>query len=141
MPSDTRDVPLLASPPRLLAEAVRHPARAAAVAGNRMRRRGPAWTPAGSRSLIDAADGAPRPVRRVDAVPDRVLHVVTNALPHVQAGYTLRTQELVAAQRSVGIDAEVVTRWGWPVEQGLLTATDHDQVGGVAYHRLLPAGG
>ncbi|MDC5696750.1 glycosyltransferase family 4 protein [Intrasporangium calvum] len=70
-----------------------------------------------------------------------VLHVVTNALPEVQAGYTIRTQGIAAAQRAAGLDARVVTRLGFPVDTGRVSRSanfDHD---GVPTHRLLPLRG
>ncbi|MGB3829344.1 MAG: hypothetical protein WA962_11265, partial [Ornithinimicrobium sp.] len=39
-----------------------------------------------------------------------VLHVVSNALPEQQAGYTIRTHGIVRAQRARGMDAHVVSR-------------------------------
>ncbi len=68
----------------------------------------------------------------------RVLHVVTNALPEVEAGYTLRTQGIAAAQRAAGLDAHVVTRVGFPVDSGSVGAGPEAVVDGVPYHRLLP---
>jgi len=69
--------------------------------------------------------------------PGRVLHLVTNSLPETVAGYTLRTQGIVAAQRAAGIDAQVVTRLGFPVTRGHLRAGRYAEVEGVPYHRLL----
>ncbi|GGM89978.1 glycosyltransferase WbuB [Terrabacter tumescens] len=69
-----------------------------------------------------------------------VVHVVTNSLPEVQAGYTVRTQGLVAAQRDAGIDAHVCTPPGFPVAQGHLGATALTTLAGVPYHRDLRVG-
>lgn len=87
----------------------------------------------------------PRRSRRdpehVLAGPARILHVVSNALPEVQAGYTIRTQGIAAAQRAAGIDAQVVTRLGFPVDSGALApARDfvHDT---VPTHRIVPLRG
>lgn len=71
--------------------------------------------------------------------PRRVLHVVSNALPQVQAGYTIRTQGLVAAQRRRGDTPHVVSRLGFPVDTGLLNAADSAEVDGVPHHYLLPS--
>lgn len=71
----------------------------------------------------------------------RVLHVVTNALPEVQAGYTIRTQGIAAGQRDAGIDAEVVTRLGFPVDTGRRARSADFVHGGVPTHRLLPVRG
>lgn len=69
-----------------------------------------------------------------------VLHMVTNALPEVQAGYTTRTQGIVRAQRSIGVDARVAPRVGFPVTEGHLRARSAVTVDGVPYHRVLPFG-
>jgi len=67
-----------------------------------------------------------------------VLHLVTNALPEVQAGYTVRTQGIARAQIAAGTSAEVVTRLGFPVTRGHLRARPEVTVDGVVHHRLLP---
>jgi glycosyltransferase involved in cell wall biosynthesis len=81
---------------------------------------------------------AARAVRRLDADPARVLHLVTNALPATQAGYTVRTHRIAVAQRSLGLDPHVVTRLGHPLAQGVADARPECAVDGVPYHRLLP---
>ncbi len=85
-------------------------------------------------------DDLRRPASEPHAVtaPSRVLHVVTNALPDRQAGYTIRTHGIVTAQRARGIDARVVSRLGFPVDTGVVGASPLVQVDGVPYHRLLP---
>jgi glycosyltransferase involved in cell wall biosynthesis len=75
---------------------------------------------------------------RFTAVPGRVLHIVTDALPSVSAGYTVRTQEIAVAQRAAGLDPHVVTRIGFPVTAGKIDGRDRVDVDGVPYHRLLP---
>ncbi|WP_240487061.1 glycosyltransferase family 4 protein [Actinomadura flavalba] len=70
--------------------------------------------------------------------PARVLHVVTNALPTTNAGYTVRTHRLATAQRAQGLDPHVVTRLGFPVAQGARDPLARRQVDGVPYHRLIP---
>ena len=72
------------------------------------------------------------------AVPGRVLHLVTDALPATSAGYTVRTQRIAAAQREAGLDPHVVTKAGFPVAQGHLDGRRVTEVDGVPYHRLLP---
>jgi glycosyltransferase involved in cell wall biosynthesis len=74
----------------------------------------------------------------VSGVSGRVLHIVTDALPTTNAGYTVRTQEIALAQRSLGLDPQVVTRVGFPVTSGALDARPLVTVDGVPYHRLLP---
>jgi glycosyltransferase involved in cell wall biosynthesis len=67
-----------------------------------------------------------------------VLHVVTDALPSTSAGYTIRTQEIAFAQRTVGLDPHVATRIGFPVTAGVIDGRATVTVDGVPYHRLLP---
>ncbi len=71
-------------------------------------------------------------------VPGRVLHLVSDALPSVSAGYTIRTHEIVLAQRAAGLEPHVATRAGFPVTQGRLDGRRLVTVDGVPYHRLLP---
>jgi len=68
----------------------------------------------------------------------RILHIVTDALPSTSAGYTVRTQEIAFAQRSIGMDPHVVTRIGFPVTAGEIDGRPLVAVDGVPYHRLLP---
>ncbi|MEW9527509.1 glycosyltransferase family 4 protein [Microbispora sp. NPDC049125] len=75
-----------------------------------------------------------------EPVPGRVLHMVTNALPYTQAGYTVRTHRIVTAQRAEGLDPHVVTSWGWPMLQGHTDAEPYEEIDGVPYYRLLPKG-
>ncbi len=71
----------------------------------------------------------------------RILHMVTNALPYTQAGYTVRTHRIVTAQRKAGLDPHVVTSWGWPMLQGHTDATSYEEIDDIPYHRQLPSGG
>ncbi|MFD1934776.1 glycosyltransferase family 4 protein [Nonomuraea mangrovi] len=83
----------------------------------------------------------PRPKVAVgEHVAGRVLHMVTNALPYTQAGYTVRTHRIVTAQKEKGLDPHVVTSWGWPMLQGHADATPFEELDGIPYHRLLPDG-
>lgn len=77
---------------------------------------------------------------RVTGTPGRVLHLVTNALPYAQAGYTLRTHRILRAQRAAGLDPHAVTQWGWPARDGHPEAGPTQQIDGITYHRLIPAG-
>jgi glycosyltransferase involved in cell wall biosynthesis len=70
--------------------------------------------------------------------PGRILHVVTDALPTTSAGYTIRTHEIVVAQRAAGLDPHVVTRCGYPVTAGKLDGRRLIVLDDVPYHRLLP---
>jgi glycosyltransferase involved in cell wall biosynthesis len=72
------------------------------------------------------------------AVRGRVLHLVTDALPTTNAGYTVRTQQIAVAQRAAGLDPHVATKCGFPVAQGHLDGRRVVEVDGVPYHRLLP---
>ena len=75
---------------------------------------------------------------RFTPVAGRVLHIVTDALPSVSAGYTVRTQEIAVAQRAAGLDPHVVTRIGFPVTAGKIDGRNQVDVDDVPYHRLLP---
>ncbi|MFE1169493.1 glycosyltransferase family 4 protein [Nocardiopsis sp. NPDC058789] len=68
----------------------------------------------------------------------RVLHLVTNALPHTNAGYTQRTHRIAVAQREAGMDVHVATRAGYPLTKGVPDPRTLVRLDGVAYHRLLP---
>jgi glycosyltransferase involved in cell wall biosynthesis len=111
-----------------------------------------------NRRLVNRLEGdlsALLPQQRVPTSPDTrcatrrtpngsvasVLHVVTNALPEVQAGYTLRTHGITEAQVAKGQHVSVVTRLGFPVDIGLLGAADRLTLDHVSYQRLLPARG
>ncbi len=74
----------------------------------------------------------------VDRVPGRILHLVTNSLPHRQAGYTVRSQSIGRAQRDVGLDPHFATQAGFPRNEGIRGAPAQDMVEGVPYHRLAP---
>ncbi|MEU0563788.1 glycosyltransferase family 4 protein [Nonomuraea sp. NPDC005983] len=76
----------------------------------------------------------------LERVAGRVMHLVTNALPFTQAGYTVRTHRIVTAQKAKGLDPHVVTSWGWPMFQGHADATPYEEIDGIPYHRLLPEG-
>ena len=71
-------------------------------------------------------------------VPGRVLHLLTNSLPHTASGYAQRSHSIMAAQQQEGWDVLAVTRLGYPVQVGKLRARSSDVVDGVRYRRLLP---
>ncbi|WP_457962734.1 glycosyltransferase family 4 protein [Arthrobacter sp. D1-29] len=71
--------------------------------------------------------------------PGRVLHLLTNSLPHTSSGYAQRSHSMLLAQQEVGWDVLAVTRLGYPVQVGKLLARTSDIVDGVRYRRLLPA--
>lgn len=114
----------------------------AAVSGRADRRSRAAARALAADLAVTAPEGRPRVAgplgtSRAGAV-DRVLHLVTNSLPEVVAGYTTRTHGLVSAQRRAGLDAQVLTRLGFPVTAGRLVASATVRHDGVPYHRLLP---
>ena len=87
----------------------------------------PAWRP--SLPGVAGRGGAP--------VPGRILHLLTNSLPHLQTGYTVRAQQVALAQRAAGLDPHMVTRVGFPLVEGRAgRAIDH--VDGIPYHRIEP---
>ena len=69
----------------------------------------------------------------------RVLHLLTNSLPHTQSGYSLRSHRILTAMRDQGIESAALTRTGYPVMIGIPTAADEDVVDGIRYVRTLPA--
>jgi glycosyltransferase involved in cell wall biosynthesis len=87
----------------------------------------PSWRPA-----VRAPSDRPEPA------PGTVLHLLTNALPDVTAGYTLRSHAMARAQREAGLDAHVATRAGFPRSAGRRGATADETVDGVPYHRIDP---
>lgn len=88
---------------------------------------------------LPARPGAGAAHRTARADAPGVLHLVTNALPEVQAGYTTRTHGIAAAQAALGQPVHVATRLGFPVTAGHLGAPERVRRDGVTYHRLLGA--
>jgi glycosyltransferase involved in cell wall biosynthesis len=77
--------------------------------------------------------------RSYQAVPGRVLHLLTNSLPHTASGYAQRSHSILRAQQDAGWEVLAVTRIGYPVQVGRLLAKSRDVLDGVCYQRLLPA--
>ncbi|TLM72959.1 glycosyltransferase [Pseudarthrobacter sp. NamB4] len=75
----------------------------------------------------------------MEPVPDRVLHLLTNSLPHTRSGYAERSHSVLLAQQDAGWETLAVTRIGYPLLVGKLGARQEDSVDGVRYRRLLPA--
>jgi len=71
-------------------------------------------------SMIMGRSDQIRPTLTHDHESTRILHLVNDALPSASAGYTIRTHEIVLAQKAAGLDPHVVTRCGFPVTQGTL---------------------
>lgn len=79
------------------------------------------------------------PAQPTPALPGRVLHLLTNSLPHTRSGYAQRSHSILLAQQDAGCEISAVTRIGYPVMVGKLAARGQDEVDGVTYRRLLPA--
>lgn len=69
----------------------------------------------------------------------RVLHIITNSLPHTQSGYALRTHNILTSLAAHGIDSVALTRTGYPVMVGKAQAAQEDVIDGIRYRRTLPA--
>lgn len=69
----------------------------------------------------------------------RVLHLLTNSLPHTQSGYSLRTHSILTGLRDRGVHSVALTRTGYPVMVGKPLCADVDVVDGIEYRRTLPA--
>ena len=74
----------------------------------------------------------------VTAEPRRVLHLLTNSVPHTGSGYARRSHSILTAQQEAGWETLAVTRMGYPVQIGSLMARNRDFVDGVRYERILP---
>jgi glycosyltransferase involved in cell wall biosynthesis len=92
----------------------------------------PAWRPD-----LGSIGRAVRPMEQ--PVKGRVLHLLTNSLPHRQAGYTVRAQSVALAQKAQGLDPQMVTRAGFPLNDGVPRGASLDVVQGIAYHRIAPS--
>ena len=79
--------------------------------------------------------GGSRGVGR-DAAHPKPLFVLTNSLPYTHSGYTTRTHAMLTALRAAGMEAEAVTRLGYPTTVGLPGKPATQRVDGVPYHRL-----
>lgn len=78
----------------------------------------------------------PSRVGSLTPIPGTVLHMVGKSLPHVSAGYTIRTQYVARCQQAVGLRPEVVTQPSFPWNVGVGSASTFEVVDGVPYHRL-----
>jgi glycosyltransferase involved in cell wall biosynthesis len=70
--------------------------------------------------------------------PGRVLHLLTNSLPHRLNGYSVRAQQVALAQQAVGLDPHLVTRAGFPLSEGRAGAPARERVEGIPYYRIRP---
>ena len=80
-------------------------------------------------------------LRAEGPVHGRAVHLINNALPQLQTGYTVRAHRIALAQRDHGIDPVMVTKLGYPWRQGFGDAPDRDEVDGIAYHHVPDPGG
>lgn len=71
--------------------------------------------------------------------PLRVLHLITNSLPHTQSGYSVRTHNILRNLSGHGIRSIALTRTGYPVLIGRPWCADVDVIDGIEYRRTLPA--
>lgn len=70
--------------------------------------------------------------------PPRVLHLLTNSVPHTSSGYTQRSHHVLQALQSEGMNVEAVTRLAYPLVVGRWPRGKTEVVEGIRYHRLLP---
>jgi glycosyltransferase involved in cell wall biosynthesis len=87
----------------------------------------PEWRPE-----LPPGSHRPSPVR------GRILHLLTNALPYRQVGYTVRSQSVARCQLDVGLEPHMATRAGFPANLGIHGAPGDEVIDGVPYHRLEP---
>lgn len=74
-----------------------------------------------------------------DSVRGRALYLAHGSLPYETSGYAVRTHGLLRGLVAAGIEAEVVTRLGFPEETaaaGNPPGRRVEQVDDIAYHRL-----
>ena len=70
--------------------------------------------------------------------PVSVLHLLKISLPDRQSGYTIRSREVLRAQRAAGLAPQVVTPFGYPPDREDRPAPRVEVVDGVRHHRLSP---
>jgi len=92
----------------------------------------------GYRVCATASHRSVRPLGSHEDRPLRILHILTNSLPHTQSGYSLRSHRILQALSHDGVESVALTRTGYPVMVGVLAAADEDVVDGVRYVRTLP---
>ncbi|MGY5318975.1 glycosyltransferase [Neomicrococcus lactis] len=69
-------------------------------------------------------------------IPNVVLHLLTNSLPHTESGYTQRSHSILLEQAKSGVEVHAVTRLGYPQSIGVPHSHGVDIVDGIKYHRL-----
>ena len=71
-------------------------------------------------------------------IAGRVLHLITNSLPHTGSGYAQRSHSILTAQQDAGWQVLAATRLAYPVQVGKVLAREQDVVDGVTYRRMIP---
>lgn len=79
-----------------------------------------------------------QPVRAYQPREDRVMHILTNSLPHTTSGYAQRSHSILRSLSERGWNVMAVTRIGWPVQTGAIHASETDVIDDIAYRRILP---
>lgn len=92
----------------------------------------------GGRLHRETQVGRASEARTLEGPPWRVLHLITNSLPHTQSGYSLRTHRLLTSLTRHGVESVVLTRTGYPVMLGAVGARVEDCIDGIRYVRTLP---
>ncbi|MDJ0962201.1 MAG: glycosyltransferase, partial [Acidimicrobiia bacterium] len=90
----------------------------------------------GERRVLSGEWTSPGDLWGIESKSGTVLHIVGKSLPHTVAGYTIRTQSIVGAQRTMGLNPEVVTRIGFPYYVDGVPEGDVEHVDGIPYHRI-----
>lgn len=96
------------------------------------------------RRLVGEAEAFAGEWPTLPPVPDyrpmtgRVLHVLTNSLPHTGSGYAQRSHSVLRSLAEAGVEVEAVTRPGWPAQVGVPWARRMDVIDDVTYRRLTP---
>ncbi len=67
-----------------------------------------------------------------------VLYFLGNSLPFTNSGYSRRSQSILLAAQSAGVNIQAVTRVGYPLSVGNFVGRDIDTIDGVNYRRLIP---
>lgn len=96
------------------------------------------------RSELEIFEGAlpvlPRTPRHGTGLPPEniAVHLLTNSLPHTGSGYAQRSHSILTSLQDAGWKTNVLTRAGYPLSIGKITARSVDFVDGVGYQRICP---
>ncbi|MDJ0321740.1 glycosyltransferase family 4 protein [Pseudarthrobacter sp. PS3-L1] len=113
-------------------------AAVAAISGQSRRQRNLRTRLGGELAVLKGAVPS-LPRQSFSPLPNKVLHLITNSLPHTGSGYAQRTHSMLLAQRDQGWEVHAVTRLGYPVQVGKFFAKPQDVVDGITYQRLIPS--